>query len=80
MVSVTMKPDGRVLVPAGLRREFGADPDETLVARVEDGRLVIERQADVIRRLQDRFAHVSTEVSLVDELLEERRAEVRREG
>lgn len=78
MVTVSIKPDGRVLVPADLRREFGAGPEEALVARVEDGKLVIERRADAIRRVQDRFVSASPGVSLVDELLAERRAEVER--
>lgn len=52
---------------------------EPLVARVDDGRLILERRADVLRRAQDRFAAVTPGVSLVDELLAERRAEVARE-
>lgn len=80
MATVTIKPDGRVLVPAPLRREFGALPDEALVARVDEGRLIIERRDDVIRRLQGQFTRVPPRVSLVDELLAERRAEVDRDG
>jgi hypothetical protein len=51
-----------------------------LVARVEDGRLIIERRAEVIQRLQQRFAHVPAHISLADELIEERRAEAEREA
>lgn len=76
MLTVTIKPDGRVLVPAALRHEFGAAPGEPLVARVEAGRLVLERRADVLRRAQERFAKVDPKDSLVDELLADRRAEV----
>jgi bifunctional DNA-binding transcriptional regulator/antitoxin component of YhaV-PrlF toxin-antitoxin module len=79
MLTVSIKPDGRVLVPASLRRSFGAEANEPLVARVEDGRLILERRADVLRRAQDRFAALPPEVNLVDELLAERRAEVERE-
>ncbi len=74
-----MKPDGRVLVPAALRREFGAPPGEPLVARVEDGRLILERRADILRRAQERFASLGPGDDLVDELLADRRAEARRE-
>ena len=80
MMTVEMKPDGRILVPAALRREFGASAGEPLVARVEEGRLVLERRADVLRRAQERFATLDTTVSLVDELLEDRRAEAAREA
>ncbi len=75
-MTVSIKSDGRILVPAQLRRSFGATPGEALVARVEDGRLIIERRADAVRRLQERFSVVSPGVSLVDELLAERRTEV----
>lgn len=58
---------------------MGAGPDEPLVARVEDGRLILERRADAIHRLQDRFAGIGSGVNLADELIAERRAEVERE-
>lgn len=79
MLTVVMKSDGRVLVPAAVRREFGAQPDEPLVVHVADGRLVLERRADVLRRAQERFANLGPQIDLVDELLAERRAEVERD-
>jgi bifunctional DNA-binding transcriptional regulator/antitoxin component of YhaV-PrlF toxin-antitoxin module len=79
MLTAVIKPDGRVLIPAPLRRAFGADADEPLVVRVEDGRLILERRADVLRRAQERFAAIPPDVSLVDELLADRRAEVARD-
>jgi len=80
MLTVTIKPDGRVLVPASLRREFGAEPGEPLVATVQDGRLTLERRADVLRRARARFEHLDPDTSLVDELLADRRAEAAGEG
>ena len=50
------------------------------MARVEDGRLILERRRDAIRRLQERFAEIDPGTSLVDELLAERRAEVELES
>lgn len=79
MLTVTIKPDGRVLVPAALRHEFGAPPGEPLVARVEDGRLILERRADILRRAQGRFATLGPGQELVDELLADRRADAARE-
>ena len=79
MVTVTIKPDGRVLVPVALRKAFGVEPGEPLVARVEEGRLVLERRAAVLKRAQGRFAGIGPDVSLVDELLAERRAETDRD-
>jgi bifunctional DNA-binding transcriptional regulator/antitoxin component of YhaV-PrlF toxin-antitoxin module len=79
-MSVKLGPDGRLLVPNELRRAFGAAPGEPLVARLEAGRLVVERRRDVVRRLQDRFATVPSDVDLAEELIAERRSEVEREG
>ena len=80
MTTVTIKPDGRVLIPARIRAELAVEPGEPLVARVEGGRLILERRRDAIQRLHDRFAMVDVPASLVDELLEDRRAEAGREG
>ena len=78
-MTVTIKPDGRLLVPAALRKAFGAEPGEPLAARVEEGRLVLERRAAVLKRAQGRFEDIGPDVSLVDELLAERRAETDRD-
>ena len=79
MLTVRLGPDGRILVPVELRRELGVVAGEALVARVQDGRLVIERRADVLVRLQARFAGVPPGVSLVDELLAARRGDLERD-
>jgi bifunctional DNA-binding transcriptional regulator/antitoxin component of YhaV-PrlF toxin-antitoxin module len=75
MLTVRFGPDGRVLVPVELRRALGVTPGEQLVARVHDRQLVIERREDALRRVQGRFAHVPADVSLADELIEDRRRE-----
>ncbi len=67
------------MVPAELRRELGFAPGDTLIATVEDGRLVLQKRETVLRRLRQRFAHIPPGVSLADELIAERRAESRRE-
>lgn len=74
-----INPQGRVVIPAALRRALGLQPGDVLVARAEEGRLVLEKRADILKRLQDWFAGVPRDVSLVDELLAERRAEARQE-
>lgn len=70
---------GRVVIPAELRKALGIKPGETLVARVEDGRLVLEPQAAILARVRSWFAGTPPGVSLVDELIAERREEARRE-
>lgn len=68
------------MIPARLRRQLGFADGEALVARVEGGRLVLEKRTQVLARLQARFQHIPPEVSLVAELLAERRLEAGREG
>jgi AbrB family looped-hinge helix DNA binding protein len=77
---VTVGPQGRLVVPAALRRRLGIERGDVLVARVEGDRLVLESRDAILARLRSRFAAVPSEISLVDELLTERRAEARRES
>lgn len=79
VVEVTVGPQGRLVVPAALRRRLGIEHGTTLVAREDDGRLVLERPDAVLARLQRRFAVVPEGVSLADELVAERHAEAARE-
>ena len=70
---------GRLVVPAAIRRALGFRAGEALVARVEDGHLVIEKPEAVERRLHDRFRKFEGR-SLADELIAERREEARGES
>lgn len=80
---VSATPDGRVTIPAQVRRAAGIEPGQTLVVYVEDGRVVIEERAHLLTRIQDeaiRAAAVAGHTgSAVDELIAERRAEAARE-
>jgi AbrB family looped-hinge helix DNA binding protein len=77
---VTLGPQGRLVVPAPLRKELGLETGEQLMARVEDGRLILERRDAVLARLQQRFAHIPPGVSLSGEVIADRRADARREA
>ena len=76
---VNVGPQGRVVIPARLRRVLAIDQGDTLVARVEDGCLVLEKREQVLARVRRRFKKVPREVSLANELISERREEARRE-
>jgi AbrB family looped-hinge helix DNA binding protein len=79
-LKVRVGPQGRIVIPAALREELGVSPGQELVARVEDGRLVLERREDVVRRLKGRFAHVPAGRMLSEELIAERREEAKLEA
>jgi AbrB family looped-hinge helix DNA binding protein len=66
-------PDGRVTIPAQLRRAAGIKSGQRLVAYVEDGRVVLEEWGHLLRRVQDRVAEATGKHpgSAVDELIAE---------
>lgn len=78
---LTASPDGRVTIPAPIRRAAGIEPGQRLVAYVEDGRVVLEEWGHLLRRVQARVASATAghPGSAVDELIAERRAEAARE-
>ena len=79
-IEIHLGPQGRLVIPATLRRLLGFAPGDTLVARSEDGRLILEKREAIQRRLKARFAHLQQATSLADELLAERREEAKREA
>jgi AbrB family looped-hinge helix DNA binding protein len=80
-IPVKVGPKGRVVVPAEIRRELGIEEGTELMARVEGDGIVLEPRSAAIRRLQDLVTSiVPRDVSLVDELIAERREEARREA
>lgn len=79
-VEVHLGRQGRLVIPAALRRLLGFEEGDTLVAREEAGRLVLEKQATIKQRLKARFAQVPSDRSLVDELIAERREAANREA
>jgi len=79
IAQVRVGPQGRVVIPAALRRELKLEPGDVLIARAEDDRLVLETRDAILERWRRRFAHIPSDVSLADELIAERREEARRE-
>ena len=78
MYRVRMGNQGRLVVPAGLRREFGVGPDDVLVGWIdEDDRLIFQRREDIEKEI---WALVPRSKKLKsDELIRERRREAARE-
>jgi AbrB family looped-hinge helix DNA binding protein len=71
---------GRLVIPATLRRLLGFEEGDTLIARSEEGRLILEKQETIKRRLKARFSQLPKETSLANELIAERREEAKREA
>ena len=82
-VSVRTKlgPDGRIVIPAAFRESLGLKDGDVLLARLENGEIVLLTPKAAMLRAQAivrRF--VPDSVSLVDELIEDRRREAKRES
>lgn len=71
---------GRLVIPARLRRSLNLQPGDRLIARRVGKSLVLERREAIEDRLRGRFRHVPADVSLADELIAERREEAAREA
>jgi AbrB family looped-hinge helix DNA binding protein len=83
-VTVTMNPQGRIVIPAEVRRQLAWEPGETLLLRLdpESNGIVLATPRSGRDQLRERFAHLrrtdGTRVS--DDLIAERRFEAAIEG
>jgi AbrB family looped-hinge helix DNA binding protein len=77
---IQIGPQGRVVIPVDLRRALDLKAGDRLIARRDGDSIVLERRETLVKRLQARFAHIRPDVSLVDELIAERRVDAAREA
>ncbi len=77
---VHLDSQGRLVIPAPLRRSLGFESGDSLIARMEDGRLVLEKAGTIKQRLKNRFARLPPTISLAEELITERRKAAKREA
>jgi len=76
-LKVKLGPDGRVVVPAAFREALGLKEGDTLIASAGAGELKLMTIPAAVRRAQEMLRQFVPEgVSLVDELIEDRRREV----
>ena len=79
-IPLTLAANGRIVIPAPLRAALGLKEGARLVARVDDGVIVIEPIEAAIRRAQAIVArHASEGRTLSDDLIADRRAEAARD-
>lgn len=79
---IKMAENGRLVLPATLRAEVGLPDGGDLLARVENGVIILEphrKALERVRSLVQQFAPAEKGVSVVDELIAERHAEALRE-
>jgi AbrB family looped-hinge helix DNA binding protein len=73
--NLTMASNGRLVIPAPMRAEIGLQDGGKLVARVENGVVLLEPIDAAVRRARSLVRqYVPEGVSLVDELIAERHA------
>lgn len=80
-IKTKLGPDGRVVLPAAFRESLGLKDGDVLFARLENGEIVLLTPKAAMLRAQAivrRF--IPDDVSLVDELIEGRRREAKRES
>ena len=79
-MDIRLGAQGRLVLPASLRRALSLSAGDVLVARVEGpGRIVLERHSAALARLQDRFAKTRGKRDLAASLIADRRFEARRD-
>lgn len=77
---VRMDDDGRIVIPLGAQEALGLKAGDVLVVSVEEGELHLLTLPAAVRKAQAIVRQfVPDDVSLVDELLEDRRREVENE-
>jgi AbrB family looped-hinge helix DNA binding protein len=78
-MEVSIGKQGRLVIPAELRRSLDIHEGDKLVVREEAGRLVLEKPEIIKQRLKSLLAHLPKERSIVDELIAERREAAKKE-
>ncbi|GAB4251813.1 AbrB/MazE/SpoVT family DNA-binding domain-containing protein [Deferrisoma sp.] len=76
---VSVAKNGRLVIPAALRKAIGLADGGDALLRVRDGRLEIEPLPAAVERAKTMVSRYAAGRNLVDELLRERRGEAERE-
>jgi bifunctional DNA-binding transcriptional regulator/antitoxin component of YhaV-PrlF toxin-antitoxin module len=76
MVRVNVQPNGRLILPATLRKSLGVEKGGQIVAEVIDGEVRLTTPDAALNRARAIFRqYVPAGTSLVDEVIADRRAE-----
>ena len=79
-VTVKLDKNGRLVLPIQFRRALGFEPGDELILSLDQGELRIFTRGEAVKRAQELVRrYIPSDRSLVDELIQERRAESARE-
>ncbi len=78
-IEIRIGPQGRLVIPSSLRKRLNIEEGTRLLAKIENDCLVLELPDAVLERTRHRFSKIPKTVSLVDELIADRRASAKRE-
>jgi AbrB family looped-hinge helix DNA binding protein len=85
MTSLAISENGRILIPAAIREQLGFKPNGKIFAEMKDGSLILTSAAQRSAQRRAYFDNLMKElnvdpnISLVDELIADRRAEAAKE-
>nr|WP_306264706.1 AbrB/MazE/SpoVT family DNA-binding domain-containing protein [Pararhizobium sp. IMCC3301] len=80
-VRVKIGTNGRLVIPAAIRRKVGLEEGQTVLLEAGKGELRVRRLEDVVDQAQRTVKkYVKDHASLSEELIADRRAEAEREG
>ena len=78
--TTTMSENGRIVIPAAIRKAAGVRPRETLTVRVDEEGIHIQTRRQAIKRAQAVVRQITGgRTGLVEEFLRERREDAGRE-
>jgi len=72
---VKLGKQGRIVIPAVVRKELGLEPGEELLVSAKGSKVELQRREDLLREIQAEWRSMANGRNLVDELIEERRRE-----
>ncbi|MGC8528878.1 MAG: AbrB/MazE/SpoVT family DNA-binding domain-containing protein [Leptospirillia bacterium] len=78
-IEVRIGPQGRLVIPSVLRKKLKIEEGTRLMVKIENDSLVLELPDAVLERTRQRFSKIPKTVSLVDELIADRRSSARQE-
>ncbi len=75
-IELQISENGGIEIPNQLRKILGFFPGEKLIAKDNNGQLILEKASIIKQRLKSKFNKVSADIDLAQELISDRKNEV----